>query len=205
MTTITYRQTGDGTITRDGYGYLVEGSLPHTVGSHLIGKARGEARALGSVAARHVETMHGIVYVAEWEREPQPEPDTTFSLNAVVEGLQQRGIPAYVEQTGGGCATIYAGGMHVSEETHLDGSVHRENAWNVSAGPGHFLDSQWTQGVADLGEFYVGANDGSGGEEASLPEHITEARVAVEWAVEAIAASVEATATWTHEKWNRTD
>jgi hypothetical protein len=38
------------------------------------------------------------------------------NLDTIVELIHRRGIWAYVEQTGGGCATIYAGAQYTNRE-----------------------------------------------------------------------------------------
>ena len=35
--------------------------------------------------------------------------DAELDMDAIVERVRAAGFPAYVEQTGGGCATVYAG------------------------------------------------------------------------------------------------
>jgi len=57
-------------------------------------------------------------------------------------------VTAYVEQTGGGCATIMAGEVR-DDEGH----------YQACAGPGWFRGPGWQHGVGDLGDFSVGFDD----------------------------------------------
>ncbi len=75
------------------------------------------------------------------------------SLTRIAMGITEAGIPAYVAQTGGGCATIYVG----AERTTDDGDIH----YDFSVGPGsydwHGTDHEaWTEdlcsGLDDQGE-----------------------------------------------------
>lgn len=70
------------------------------------------------------------------------------------------GIPAYVEQTGGGTATIYAGPTH-----HEDGWGTRHAA---AAGPGWFAGPHWTKGRGIVSDFFVGPDDDGSGDFADL-------------------------------------
>lgn len=77
-----------------------------------------------------------------------------IDMQEVCDILRSRGDEsAYVEQTGGGCATIYAGG-HV-------GTYNGDPIWGAVAGPGWFEGPSWSRPVASTDEFYVG-RDGSG-------------------------------------------
>lgn len=81
---------------------------------------------------------------------------TTLDLDKVCDLLKERNIPAYVEQTGGGCATIYAG-----EPDRTDPQWPR---YKALAGPGWFEGPGWSNGRADTSDFYVGPDDdGEGG------------------------------------------
>lgn len=78
-----------------------------------------------------------------------------ISLDAVVDILRARGCPAYVEQTGGGCATIYAGPQYHDTEGNL--------RWAAVAGPGWFEPHWGAPGAtawATSHEFSVGYDDG---------------------------------------------
>lgn len=78
-----------------------------------------------------------------------------FSMDAVVAILKSKGVDnAYVEQTGGGCATIFAGPTH--EEPDYG------KRYAVAAGPGAygFHDgTQWHDSVGHTDEFCIGADD----------------------------------------------
>lgn len=77
--------------------------------------------------------------------------DTVVDLEHVCRLLAAEGIPAYVEQTGGGVATIYAGQPREDED--------RGHRYPVIAGPGWFEGPDWTEGRADTRELYVGPDD----------------------------------------------
>lgn len=73
-----------------------------------------------------------------------------IDLNVVCDHLHARGVAAYVEYTGGGCATIYAGEQYLDEEG--------ERRYQAVAGPGY-----WHFGgvipVAPTNDFYIGPDD----------------------------------------------
>jgi len=197
-----YTQIADGPI-RDAEGRaLIEGTTTHTLVAALTDTAKVMARATGSVGCTQVETVHGVEIRAKWMREQpveddEPERDDEFSLDAVVAGLHERGIPAHVDMTGGGCATIFAGWKHVV----LDGTEERAD-WDVAAGPGTF-GRVGQDSTAMLAEFYVGPNDEGLSETAPLPDTITKASEAVAWAVDAIQRAVIETETRSYAQWNR--
>lgn len=62
--------------------------------------------------------------------------------------IERTGVTAYVEQTGGGCATIYVGTMD------------EEGFPPFMCGPGWFDGPNWTQGRAHIDEFYWGDHQG---------------------------------------------
>jgi hypothetical protein len=85
-------------------------------------------------------TGHGPLHVEVDDLDAgtfRDEPDL-IDLDAVVAELTKLGIPAIVEQTGGGTATIYAGEPY-------DGGDGAER-YPVAAGPGHFTGPGWTRG-----------------------------------------------------------
>lgn len=99
-------------------------------------------------------SVHGPLHVEVDDLDAgtfRDEPDV-IDLDAVVAELALLGIPAIVEQTGGGTATVYAG------EPHDDGGDGAER-YPVAAGPGHFTGPGWTRGRAYREEFSVGVND----------------------------------------------
>lgn len=79
------------------------------------------------------------------------DPTTDIDLDAVVAILNHRGHFAYVEQTGGGCATIYAGPQFHDDEGY--------KRYAAVAGPGWFNGPGWTLAAADCRDFYIGADD----------------------------------------------
>lgn len=77
---------------------------------------------------------------------------TEFSMDGVVDALNAAGFKAYTEQTGGGCATIYAG------ERYVDGEG--DTRFQILAGPGWFAgEGLWTEPRADTDDFYIGPDD----------------------------------------------
>ncbi|MDX1747141.1 MAG: hypothetical protein R3324_14485 [Halobacteriales archaeon] len=69
---------------------------------------------------------------------------TTVDLQAIAERLTARGIPARVEQTGGGVATIFVG-------TH-----DHEGRFDVEVGPGWFDGPGWTEPKAHREHLAIG-------------------------------------------------
>lgn len=74
-----------------------------------------------------------------------------IDLDAVVDRMKAQGVDAYVEQTGGGVATIYAGPAYTDAEG--------DQRWSVVAGPGWFEGPGWHAPRADLAEFCYGPDD----------------------------------------------
>jgi hypothetical protein len=99
--------------------------------------------------------------------EPAALPPRSLSFDAIVDQLRAAGWEnAYVEQTGGGCATIFAGPTH---EVEGYGDVYA-----VAVGPGWFEGPGWTDGRGHAGDLYVGPD--SGGEDVestTVPEGAT--------------------------------
>lgn len=76
-----------------------------------------------------------------------------FDMQKVVELVKAAGVTAYVEHTGGGVATIYAG-----EEVDFKDGDHTYRVHKVAAGPGTYAQygaPMW----ASLRDFAVGPND----------------------------------------------
>lgn len=92
---------------------------------------------------------------------------TDIDFDAVRTALHARGIDAYVEQTGGGCATIYAGPTH--EEPGWG------KRWACLAGPGWFDGPGWTNPKGDPNDFYIGPDDDGVAEAWSNPLRTTDA------------------------------
>lgn len=74
-----------------------------------------------------------------------------LDFDRIVQILNEQGIKAYTEQTGGGTATIYAG-----TPVHEEGWGDR---YPAVAGPGYFAGPGWTHGTGTKGEFCVGPDD----------------------------------------------
>ena len=72
--------------------------------------------------------------------------------------IERTGVTAYVEQTGGGCATIYVGTL--------------ADDWTppFMAGPGWFAGPYWTQARAHIDEFYWGDGEGDVAEGAAFDD-----------------------------------
>jgi hypothetical protein len=78
---------------------------------------------------------------------------TAFRMNDVVDALKRLGIPSYVEQTGGGCATI-----HVGQSWMIDDGGSPRTVFPVCAGAGSF-DWHGTEHTADTRDFCIGPDD----------------------------------------------
>jgi len=89
-------------------------------------------------------------------------------FDKVVELVKAQGVAAYVEQTGGGCATILAGPM--SEDGHAV----------AAAGPGYFDGPGWTCGRGDTDDLYVGPDDQGESDSMTADATWNEQRVADE-------------------------
>ena len=61
---------------------------------------------------------------------------STFSMTEVCHAVMRDGITAYIEHTGGGTMTLYAG-------SRID------DVWTVAAGPGRYISSIVTEGEMD--------------------------------------------------------
>jgi hypothetical protein len=108
--------------------------------------------------------------VAAVEATLSPEANTEVSFDEVVRLLTEKGVAAYVEQTGGGCATIYASRQWGPEEpllrmgkqegTHAYPEKHRhsngDDYYEIGVGPGWFAGPGWSDGRGDTVDLYVG-------------------------------------------------
>jgi hypothetical protein len=74
---------------------------------------------------------------------------TEFSMVELAEAVVDRGVPAFIEHTGGGCATIFAGALAFNPETG-------EARWPACAGPGRY---EFGLVFADTEEFWIGPDD----------------------------------------------
>jgi hypothetical protein len=78
-----------------------------------------------------------------------------LDLDRIAEHIRERGFRAYVEQTGGGVATIYAG-----NDTH----------YLAAAGPGWFSGPNWTKPLAHTSDFSIGLMDEEDGDPVNTGE-----------------------------------
>jgi len=81
-----------------------------------------------------------------------------LDMQRIVDLVKQAGFVAYVEQTGGGVATIYA--STTADERgyparHVVGP-YNDDVVDIAAGPGWFEGPGWTNPRASLEDFYVG-------------------------------------------------
>jgi hypothetical protein len=112
---------------------------------------------------------------------------TVLNLETVCSILHDKGVRAYVEQTGGGCATIYAGTQHPYPERGETWP-----AWDAAAGPGWFeqqptrtadglhFEGWFAEGRADTSDFSVGPDDMGEGPYVMATDEWTEQTVADE-------------------------
>lgn len=89
---------------------------------------------------------------------------TTFSMTEVCHAVMREGITAYIEHTGSGVMTIYAG-------KKID------DRWTVAAGPGHVVDHTVAASTED---FYVGQGGSSTEDLWKCPSRATVANIAAE-------------------------
>jgi hypothetical protein len=76
-----------------------------------------------------------------------------LDMEKIVSLVKAQGVPAFVQQTGGGVATIYAGATRAEGE---------DEYFAVAAGPGWFSGPRWSEARGDDEDFCVGPdNDGS--------------------------------------------
>jgi len=76
---------------------------------------------------------------------------TELNMDQITSILNRYGVPAYVEQTGGGCATIYAGTAYPDDKG--------QDRYDAVAGPGWFDGPGFTLPRAETEEFYIGLDD----------------------------------------------
>lgn len=92
-----------------------------------------------------------------------------IDMNEVARLVEEMGYPAFVQQTGGGTATIYAGDRIPDPDF--------DEIYEAAAGPGWFTDATWSQGYGLKTDFYVGP-DGETDDYWTAPEDCTEQDVA---------------------------
>jgi len=97
----------------------------------------------------------------------------TIDLDKVCRILKSRyNVASYVEQTGGGCATIYAG----ARIPDGDG----EERFQACAGPGWFEGPGWSNGRANTADLSVGPDDDGQADPVVADPDWDEQRVALE-------------------------
>lgn len=79
-----------------------------------------------------------------------------LNMDKIVEYVRGAGFAAYVEQTGGGCATIYA--SRTADERGLPARPDGDHC-EVVAGPGWFAGPNWTKPQAAVLDLWVGLDD----------------------------------------------
>jgi hypothetical protein len=83
-------------------------------------------------------------------------PSVLLNMDRITDMVKAAGIAAYVEQTGGGCATIIVG---AGKLPILDDRESSYDAY-LLAGPGWFdWDTTPATAYASRGEFYIGPDD----------------------------------------------
>jgi hypothetical protein len=114
------------------------------------------------------DSGHIIRYALSVKRETEKEGEMAeVSFDKIVDELRKQDIPAYVEQTGGGVATIMVG-----EQTDREEPIYRWSEGNreqtgtqvvprydVLAGPGSFAGPGWTNAYGDTADLAVGPDD----------------------------------------------
>lgn len=132
-------------------------------------RRQADTEALERAAAAAAEMAHAAEPMKEHAETGEP---ARYDLDLIVAELGRLDVPAFLEQTGGGTATLYAG-----ESTYDFGErCHRMSA---VAGPGHFDGPGWTRGKAWREEFSLGRNDEDLNESVCPPQDATEAQVAL--------------------------
>ena len=141
-----------------------------------------EARGCGQppdlpVSEWQREVAHGRTRLGydEWAAQERALRSVEFSMDDIVQRVQEAGYHAFVEMTGGGCATIFAGPVHEEEGYGA--------RYAAIAGPGWFDGPGYTIARAAAHDFYVGVDDdGStdplprpGGLTTSTPEVVANA------------------------------
>jgi hypothetical protein len=107
-----------------------------------------------------------------------------LSLDAIVDLLRRGDIPAVVEQTGGGCATIQIGDLF----TDAAGA----ERYPILCGPGWFEGPRWKNARGDTEDLYVGPDDDGVADPVSLRGVRTEAEAAATIAALLIGGEVAA-------------
>lgn len=110
---------------------------------------------------QHDETGHPCWRLDDDDQRTACSPDyTEVNLDKMVDILQRLGIPAMVEMTGGGVATLYAGKLLVDTP--------EERLYQACAGPGWFEGPYYSQPRVTFAEFYIGPDGDVYGEDDSF-------------------------------------
>lgn len=130
---------------------------------------------LDDVAPEHLPVTVTVdhMHVGDF-RDDEADDDaaaTLIDLDEVVRELRKMRIQAVVEQTGGNCATIYAG-------TPVYDPAEQYERYPVAAGPGHFLGPGWTNPRSFPEEFTLGRNDDGVTDAYNPPDDATVADMA---------------------------
>ncbi|MEV6967564.1 hypothetical protein AB0M47_20915 [Hamadaea sp. NPDC051192] len=104
---------------------------------------------------------------AEAEAEPKAAP---LDMDLMVQLLKDAGIYAYVEHTGGGCATIYIGNQTPDPE------YPPSPRYELVAGPGWF-EGPDRRAYASPAEFYIGRDDDGETPAWDSPGNVSEAYI----------------------------
>jgi hypothetical protein len=110
-------------------------------------RRRGNTDNDGADTRRRPPTVRAVARVAHT---PDDVPGD-IDMDAVVAYVEALGHRAFVEQTGGGVATIYAGRRAPDTNGDL--------RWSAAAGPGWFEGPGFRRPRADTCEFYIGPDD----------------------------------------------
>jgi hypothetical protein len=108
----------------------------------------------------YMKCLNSLSNGGVWMIGPKTEEQShELSMSRIAAMVREQGVPCFVDQTGGGTATIYAGCPIPTE----DGPV-----YPVSAGPGSF----WAEGgpTADDREFSCGLSEWSANEQVWVSE-----------------------------------
>jgi len=108
---------------------------------------------------------------------------TDIDFDRITDLVNAAGIPAYTEQTGGGCATIYIGNARRD--------AHGDLRYPLLAGPGWFAGPGWTNPKGTTADLYIGPDDDGASEAWAATDDDTTDTVAariIEMAQDAAAA-----------------
>lgn len=145
--------------------------MRHDTGRITIRTAAASAEdAARNVCAAEGAPSRSVVSVALVESDAVRLPDGAFSMDDVVSVLRTMKLDAYVEMTGGGVATIYAGTQYRSPED--------DGLYPAVAGPGTYQHRDYGVSVAHFSEFVVGPDYSEEWWEADVVGALTVQRIA---------------------------